>query len=56
MGVICVGFVCMGTSDLGLVNLRFPAAVCVMAFAAWMLYSGCAMLVHAALQKKLLPY
>lgn len=56
MGVICVGFVCMGTSDLGLVNLRFPAAVCVMVFAGWMLYFGCAMLVYAALQKKLLPY
>ena len=56
MGVICAGFVCMGLSDLGLVNLRLPAAVCIMAFAGWMLYSGCAMLMHAALQKKVLPY
>ena len=56
MGVICTGFVCMGISDLGLANLRLPAAVCVTLFAGWMLYSGCAMLLHAVLQKKLLPY
>lgn len=56
MGVIGVGFCCMGLSDLGLVNLRLPAAVCVVAFAAWMVYSGCAMLVHRSLGKKLLPY
>lgn len=56
MGVICLGFCCMGLSDLGLVNLRLPAAICVVAFAAWMVYSGCAMLVHRALGSKLLPY
>ena len=56
MGVICTSFVCMGISDLGLANLRLPAAVCVTLFAGWMLYSGCAMLLHAVLQKKLLPY
>lgn len=56
MGVICLGFICMGLSDLGLVNLRTPAAVCVMAFAAWMLYSGSAMLMSTALGRKVLPY
>lgn len=56
MGLICVGFSCMGLSDLGFFNLRTPAAVCVMGFAAWMLYSGCAMLMHNALGKKVLPY
>lgn len=56
MGVICVGFACMGLSDLGLCNLRLPAAVCVMAFAAWMLYSGSAILMHTALGRKVLPY
>lgn len=56
MGVICVGFACMGISDLGIFNLRLPAAVCVMAFAAWMLYSGSAMLMHTALGRKILPY
>lgn len=56
MGVICLGFCCMGLSDLGLVNLRLPAAICVVTFAVWMIYSGCAMLVHRALGSKLLPY
>lgn len=46
----------MGVSDLGLFNLRLPAAICVMAFAAWMLYSGSAMLIHTALGRKILPY
>lgn len=56
MGVICLGFACMGVSDLGLFNLRLPAAGCVMAFAAWMVYSGSAMLMHTALGRKVLPY
>ena len=56
MGLICAGFTCMGLSDLGVFNLRAPAAVCVMGFAAWMLYSGCAMLMHTALGRKVLPY
>ena len=56
MGVICLGFACMGVSGLGLFNLRLPAAVCVMAFAAWMVYSGSAMLMHTALGRKVLPY
>lgn len=56
MGVICLGFACMGLSDLGICNLRTPAAVCVMTFAAWMLYSGSAMLMHTALGRKVLPY
>ena len=56
MGVICLGFICMGLSDLSLVNLRTPAAVCIMAFAGWMLYSGSAMLMHITLGKKALPY
>lgn len=56
MGVICLGYACMGVSDLGLFNLRLPAAGCVMAFAAWMVYSGSAMLMHTALGRKVLPY
>lgn len=56
MGVICLGFSCMGLSDLGLFNLRLPAGVCIVLFAAWMIYSGCAMLAHTVLGRKLLPY
>lgn len=56
MGIIGVGFFCMGMSDLGIVNLRLPAALCVVSFASWMLYSGCAMLVHHVLGRKILPY
>lgn len=56
MGVICLGFGCTGLSDLGFCNLRTPAAVCIMAFAAWMVYSGRAMLMEMALGRKILPY
>ena len=56
MFVVFAGFCCMGVSDLGIVQLRTPAALCITCFALWMLYSGCAMLVHNALGKKLLPY
>lgn len=56
MGVICTGFCCMCLSDLGVANLRLPAGVCIVCFASWMIYSGCAMLMHAVLGKKLLPY
>lgn len=56
MGDICLGFVCMGVSDLELLNLRLPAAVCIMVFATWMLYSGSAMLMSATLNRKILPY
>lgn len=56
MADICLGFCCMGFSDLGLAQLRFPAAICIILFALWMLYSGCAILVHNSLGRKLLPY
>lgn len=56
MGIICLGFCCMGLSDLGVVNLRLPAGCCILVFAAWMIYSGCAMLVEHVLGKKVLPY
>ncbi|MCD8353578.1 MAG: hypothetical protein LUC47_04635 [Clostridiales bacterium] len=56
MSVICVGFCCMGVSDLGLIQLRLPAAICITAFALWMLYSGCAMLAHSTLGRKIMPY
>ena len=56
MLVICVGFCCMGLSDVGAASLRVPAGVCIVCFAAWMVYSGCAMLIHTALGKKILPY
>lgn len=56
MAIIFLGFFCMGISDLGLIQLRFPAALCITAFALWMVYSGCAMLVHNALGRKWLPY
>lgn len=56
MFAVFAGFCCMGVSDLGIVQLRTPAALCITCFALWMLYSGCAMLVHNALGKKLLPY
>lgn len=56
MLVICTGFCCMGLSDLGVANLRLPAALCILCFAGWMLYSGCAMLMHGALGRRVLPY
>lgn len=56
IGVICLGFTCTGVSDLGLLELRLPAAICIMVFAAWMLYSGSAMLMHMALGCRILPY
>ena len=56
MGVVCLGFCLMGLSDLGLGNFRGAAGVCIVAFAAWMVYSGSAMLVEHMLGKKALPY
>lgn len=56
MFTIFLGFCCMGVSDLGLLQLRLPAAVCITSFALWMIYSGCAMLAHDTLGRKILPY
>ena len=56
MFIIFLGFCCMGVSDLGLLQLRLPAAVCITGFALWMIYSGCAMLAHDTLGRKILPY
>ena len=56
MFIIFLGFCCMGVSDLGLLQLRLPAAVCITSFALWMIYSGCAMLAHDTLRRKILPY
>ena len=56
MFIIFLGFCCMGVSDLGLLPLRLPAAVCITSFALWMIYSGCAMLAHDTLGRKILPY
>ena len=56
MFTIFLGFCCMGVSDLGLLPLRLPAAVCITSFALWMIYSGCAMLAHDTLGRKILPY
>lgn len=56
MFIIFLGFCCMGVSDLGLFHLRLPAALCITCFALWMIYSGCAMLAHDTLGRKMLPY
>ena len=56
MFIIFLGFCCMGVSDLGLLQLRLPAALCITSFALWMIYSGCAMLAHDTLGRKILPY
>ena len=56
MFLIFFGFCCMGVSDLGLLQLRLPAALCITCFALWMIYSGCAMLAHDTLGRKILPY
>ena len=56
MFIIFLGFCCMGVSDLGLLQLRLPAALCITCFALWMIYSGCAMLAHDTLGRKILPY
>ena len=56
MFTIFLGFCCMGVSDLGLLQLRLPAALCITSFALWMIYSGCAMLAHDTLGRKILPY
>ena len=52
----CAGFLCFCATYFGLASLMLPGGVLIMIFACWLLYSGCAMSMHAATGTQVLPY
>jgi hypothetical protein len=51
-----LGFFSFAVTNLGFADLNLLAAVSLTIFGAWLVYSGCAMLIENVLGKKILPF